>query len=225
MTLIQQPNRSHATIPMRERSQTLKKFNEALSFKKKHVWHSSFRNIEELKAAGISLKPSETSSMKSISFSSGTLKIPPIIVDDSTEGKLLNMAAYEMCPDFLNDFAVSTYIIFMDLLIDRARDVKALRECKILHNELGSDEDVADLFNRISKDLVQNPMYAEVQRGIQRHYEDNKWKIRITLSIAEFIARYFHSPWSVIAFIAGILALALTIVQTIYTVEAYNKCP
>ncbi|KAK4838292.1 hypothetical protein QYF36_012652 [Acer negundo] len=79
-TLIQPDNEedaSHATIHKRERSQKLKKLKEilgekvfetgkklidSLTFKKKHVWHSSFRNIEELKAAGISLKPSVTSS-------------------------------------------------------------------------------------------------------------------------------------------------------------------
>ena len=111
----------------------------------------------------------------------------------------------------------------MDWMIDRAQDVKALRESGILHNKLGSDEEVADLFNRIGKDLLPNRMlYSEVQR-IQRRYNNNKWTIRIAQLIAEFIARYFHSPWSVIAFIAAILALALTIVQTVYTVKAYYK--
>ncbi|KAK3218157.1 hypothetical protein Dsin_012127 [Dipteronia sinensis] len=52
---------------------------DKLTCKKKLIWDSSFRNIEELKAAGISLKPSKTSSMRGISFSWGTLKIPPII--------------------------------------------------------------------------------------------------------------------------------------------------
>ncbi|TXG70182.1 hypothetical protein EZV62_005117 [Acer yangbiense] len=230
-TLIQPDNEkdaSHATITMRERSQkpkklkeilgvkvfeTGKKLTDALTFKKKHVWHSSFRNIEELKAAGISLKPSETSSMKSISFSGGTLKIPPIVVDDWTEAKLLNLAAYEMCPDFQNDFEVSTYIFFMDSLIDRAKDAKELRESGILHNALGSDKQVAKLFNKISTDLVPNQMYEVVRRKIQSHC-DNKW---ITWR-AQFCARHFHSPWSALAFSAAIIVVASAIVQTVYTV-------
>ncbi|TXG70180.1 hypothetical protein EZV62_005115 [Acer yangbiense] len=194
-----------------------KVFNK-LTFKKKHVWHSSFRNIEELIAVGISLKPSKTSSIRSITFSWGTLTIPPIIVDDSTAAKLLNMAAYEMCPDFQNGFEVSSYIFFMDSLIDRAQDVKELRESGILHNALGSDEEVALLFNKISIDLVPNPIYSGVRQRIQNHY-DNKWMTWI----AQFMARHFHSPWSVLAFMAAIIALASSIVQTVYTVEGYYK--
>ena len=49
----------------------------------------SFRHIKELKAAGIHLQPSATSSLTDISFNSyffyGYLKLPPIIVDDSTK--------------------------------------------------------------------------------------------------------------------------------------------
>ncbi|KAI9160478.1 hypothetical protein LWI28_008467 [Acer negundo] len=228
-TLIQPDDEKDETILMRNRlGKKLKRFLgdkvfDWLTFKKKRVWHSSFRTIDELKAAGIRLKPSETSSMKGISFSSwGTLKIPPIIVDNSTEAKLLHMAAYEMCPDFQNGFEVSTYIFVMDSLINRAQEVKALRERGILINALGSDEEVADLFNRISKDLVPNQMlYSDLLEMIQNYYNNKKLKIWIAKSIAEFIARYFHSPWGVIAFIAAILALALTIVQTVYTIEAY----
>ncbi|KAK3218156.1 hypothetical protein Dsin_012126 [Dipteronia sinensis] len=124
-----------------------------------------------------------------------------------------------MCPDFQNGFEVSTYIFFMDSLIDRAQDVKELRESGILLNALGSDKEVAKLFNKISTDLVPNQMlYSEVQRRIQSHY-DNK----LMTWIAQFIARHFHSPWSVLAFIAAILALASSIVQTVYTVQGYYK--
>ncbi|KAK3219128.1 hypothetical protein Dsin_013098 [Dipteronia sinensis] len=188
--------------------------------KNEHGWHS-FRNIVELKAAGIRLKPSKTSSMRSFSFSWGTLKIPPIIVDDSTAAKLLNMAAYEMCPDFDNEFEVSTFICFLDKLIDRPQDVKALRESGILHNALASDNAVAKLFNEISTDLVSvNEMYSDLQQRIQKHY-DNIW----INWIAQFISRHFQSPWSVLAFTAAIIALASSIVQTVYTVKAYEKSP
>ncbi|KAI9160878.1 hypothetical protein LWI28_012382 [Acer negundo] len=107
----------------------------------------------------------------------------------------------------------------MDSLIDRAQDVKELRESGILHDAFGSDEEVAILFNKISIDLVPNPIYSGVRRRIQTHY-DNKWMTWI----AQFIARHFHSPWSVLAFMAAIIALASGIVRTInYTVEGYYK--
>ena len=84
----------------------------------------------------------------------GQLHLPPIVVDDSTRPKFLNLIAYEMCLDFKNDFGVTSYISFLDSLIDEANDVKMLRKARILRNVLGSDEEVAKLFNEIGTDLV-----------------------------------------------------------------------
>ncbi|KAI9160394.1 hypothetical protein LWI28_007725 [Acer negundo] len=194
-----------------------KKPNLTETDKKSKYWHS-FRNIEELKAAGIKLKPTETSAVRDITFGGGTLNLPPIVVDDSTAAKFLNMAAYEMCPDFQNGFEVSTYISFLDSLIDRAQDVKVLREKKILHNALGSDEDVAKLFNEISTDLVpREEIYLEVNRNIQK-YCNSIWRTWFS----QFKHDHFHSPWSVLAFVGAFLALASSIIQTVYTVLGYH---
>jgi hypothetical protein len=104
----------------------------------------------------------------------GYLSLPPIIVDDSTRPKFLNLIAYEMCLDFKNDFGVTSYISFLDSLIDEPNDVKKLRKARVLHNFLGSDEEVAQLFNEIGTDLVPNPeTYMEVKVKIQKFY-DNK---------------------------------------------------
>ncbi|KAJ0079478.1 hypothetical protein Patl1_23471 [Pistacia atlantica] len=178
-----------------------------------------FRNIEELKAAGIRLRPSGTFCLRDITFNLGTLRLLSIQVADSTASRLLNLIAYEMCPDFVNDFGVSSYVAFLDILIDQAQDVKELRDKQILHNFLGSDEDVAKLFNEIGTDLVSNPnIYRDVKSKIQRRY-DNKFMT----SMAQFIHEYFRSPWSAIAFVAAIIALASTVAQTVYTILGYYK--
>ena len=76
----------------------------------------SYRNIEELQAAGIYLKRRKYSSLslRDIFFSTmlcfGFLWLPPIIVDDTTGPKLFNLIAYEMCPDFNNDYGVTSYV-------------------------------------------------------------------------------------------------------------------
>ena len=64
-------------------------------------------------------------------------------MDDSTRPKFLNLIAYEMCLDFENDFGVTSYMSLLDSLIDEANDVKMLRKAQILHNFLGSNEEVA----------------------------------------------------------------------------------
>ncbi|KAM3690913.1 hypothetical protein ACJW31_09G156100 [Castanea mollissima] len=77
-------------------------------------------------------------------------------VDDSTGPRFFNLIAYEMCPDFNNDYGVTSYISFLDSLIDEVNDVKELRKAGILYNLLGSDEEVTQLFNEIGTDLVPN---------------------------------------------------------------------
>ncbi|KAI9161409.1 hypothetical protein LWI28_017086 [Acer negundo] len=109
--------------------------------------------VNELKAAGIQLKSgtSEGSLRDNISFASGTLTLPCLLVNDSTAPKLLNLIAFEICPDFQNDSQVITsYIFFLHSLIDRPDDVKELRKAHVLINNddavAGSDEEVARLF-------------------------------------------------------------------------------
>ncbi|KAI9160448.1 hypothetical protein LWI28_008156 [Acer negundo] len=179
-----------------------------------------FRNIGKLREAGINLKPSKTSCVSDISFSGGTLKLPPIVVLESTVRMFLNMLAYEMCPDFHNEFEVSTYMWFMDKLIDRTKDVEELREKNILRNELGSDEEVVKLFNEIGTHLRPNYEYYAVKSDIDNYF-DNKGLIWIH-KVTHDIHQYFKRRWSLLAFIAALLALASTIIQAVITFLAYQ---
>ena len=183
-----------------------------------------FRNVHELKEAGIHLKPNNSKCLGQISFTKkwnfypGILWLPPITVDDSTGPKFFNLIAYEMCPDFENDFGVTSYIVFLDSLIDEAKDVMELRKAGILRNFLGSDGEVAELFNEICTDLVPNPeLYRVVRCQIQEDY-DNKW---ITW-ISQFYYTHFNSPWTTGALFAAVFALALSIAQTWYAVMSYE---
>ncbi|WKA02804.1 hypothetical protein VitviT2T_020958 [Vitis vinifera] len=112
------------------------------------------------------------------------------------------MVAYEMCPDAPDDYAVTSYICFLYDLIDHADDVKELRSKHILHNLLGSDDDVAQIFNEIGNDLVDPDAYKDVKDCIQKHY-----KKRVNTWIAQALHNHFRSPWTVMAFIAAVLIL------------------
>uniref|UniRef100_A0A2N9GGJ1 Pyrroline-5-carboxylate reductase dimerisation domain-containing protein n=1 Tax=Fagus sylvatica TaxID=28930 RepID=A0A2N9GGJ1_FAGSY len=185
-------------------------------------WYS-YRSAKELRAVGVNFKPGKTHLYTDVKFKStfltGKLTLPPITVDDSTKSLLLNLVAYETCPDAPDDFGVTSYICFMDSLIDHAEDVMVLRSEGILLNFLGSDQEVADLFNAIAKDLVPNPYaYAGVKGRIERHYR-NKLKIWM----AEWLHTHFSSPWTILAFIAAIFAIALSVVQTYYAANP-PKC-
>ncbi|XP_040961048.1 UPF0481 protein At3g47200 isoform X2 [Gossypium hirsutum] len=179
----------------------------------------TIHNVKELKKLGISLKASETSCLTDISFNRilfvGKLCLPPISVDDST----MNLIAYEMCPDFHNDFAVTSYMCFLDLLIDEAEDVKDLRDAGILYNRLGSDEEVAKLFNKMNTGLVPSPMiYSGVKRKIHDHCKTTWIK-----HAAQGYHTYFRSPWTFLAFMGAITALLLGALQTYYTIHQQNQ--
>ncbi|XP_043692956.1 uncharacterized protein LOC122643398 [Telopea speciosissima] len=187
-------------------------------------WYS-FRTVTELKASSISCKRSTSHSLKGISFKTGFIKghllLPRMIIDDSTKSKFLNLVAYETCPDAPDDFTVTSYICLLDSLIDSAEDVKELRSKGILLNALGSDQQVADLFNDLTLELVpDSELYQDVKSGIERHY---KSKVRIWM--AEVCNTYFRTPWSIIAFVAAGLALLLTMAQTYYAANDSSKKP
>ncbi|KAJ4706270.1 hypothetical protein OWV82_019943 [Melia azedarach] len=179
---------------------------------------SSYRSAQELKLVGINFKPSKNHQLRSIEFRECFLRdelyLPPMAVDDSTKSLLLNMLAYEACADSPDEFVVTSYICFLDSLIDRAEDVKELRSKSILLNFLGSDQQVADLFNEIADNLVPNPdIFADIRENIERHYKNKmmNW-------MAEFWHTHFSSPWTVLAFLGAIFALVLSVIQTYETV-------
>ncbi|MBA0742794.1 hypothetical protein Gogos_015815 [Gossypium gossypioides] len=67
----------------------------------------------------------------------------------------MNLIAYKMCPDFKNDLTITSYMCLLDSLINEAEDVKEMRDTGILYNRLGSDEEVAKLFNQMNTDDLQ----------------------------------------------------------------------
>ncbi|KAH7844634.1 hypothetical protein Vadar_030116 [Vaccinium darrowii] len=177
-------------------------------------WYSR-RSAMDFKTVGIHFEPSKTYQLTDIEFkptwTSGILKLPRIIIDDTTKAMLLNLAAFEACPDNTNDLGVTSYICFMDSIIDQEEDVKLLRSKGILMNYLGSDKQVADLFNDITTELAPSPhAYVQVKTCIENHHKSS-WKPWI----AEWHHTYFRSPWTGIAVAAAILAITLAVVQTL----------
>ncbi|KAM3363872.1 protein like [Capsicum galapagoense] len=175
----------------------------------------SYRSAMELRRAGIHFRPGKSRRLSDVKFTSfhcsGQLTLPPITIDDSTKSEFLNLVAYEACPDTPDDFAITSYLSFMDSLVDQPEDVKELRSKGILLNFLGSDQEVADLFNEIARDLVPNPhAYVDVKAKIENHY-NNKGKIWI----AEWKNTHFNTPWTVVAFIAALFVICLQVSDTL----------
>ncbi|CAL5093638.1 unnamed protein product [Urochloa decumbens] len=183
----------------------------------------TIRSAEELYEAGVRFKRSPTSSLLDIRFNrvTGTLYLPAIAVDDTTEYMLLNLMAFERLHAGAgggND--VTAYVFFMDNMVDSARDVAILasRGRGVVRNALGSDKAVARLFNGLSRDVVLEPRSAldGVHREVSAYCRKrrNRWR-------ANLVHTYFRSPWSFLSLAAAVFLLVMTVLQTVYTVLPY----
>ncbi|KAK7280382.1 hypothetical protein RJT34_25446 [Clitoria ternatea] len=199
-------------------------------------WHT-YKNIRDLKAVGIRVTTNKKDKWvwSNISFTpkwfGGELSLPVYLFNDVTPYFFRNLIAYEMCPDVICNYECCSFFSFMDSLIDSAEDVKELRLAGVFYNLLGSDQDLANLFNDLGNDLptkmYSNTMYTQVvayskryiilKQQIQQHYK-NKWKTWLALGYNT----YFNTPWAMIAFLAASVALILTFVQTWFTM--FKSC-
>ncbi|KAI3412364.1 Glycerophosphodiester phosphodiesterase [Psidium guajava] len=176
------------------------------------------RSATELDEAGIRFKKSKTDSLKDISFSKGVLRLPMIVVDDTTESMFLNLIAFERFHVGAGN-EVTSYIFFMDNIIDNERDVALLHARGIIQNAIGSDRAVAKLFNSLSKDVTLEPdstldaVHKKVSRYCKKPW--NVWR-------SNLIHTYFRNPWAILSLIAAIFLFALTIIQTVYAVLSYD---
>ncbi|RDY01664.1 UPF0481 protein, partial [Mucuna pruriens] len=196
-------------------------------------WHT-YKNIRDLKKAGIRVMPTTSSdgTWNDIHFTSkwfsGELRLPVFVFNDVTPYFFRNLVAYEMCPDVGYKYECCSFFSFMDSLIDNGEDVKELRLSGVFQNLLGSDEDVANLFNDLGDDLptkiysdkISNDSvafskkYIVVKQQIEEHYS-SKWRTWL----AEAYNTHFNTPWATITFLAASLALILTFIQTWFSVH------
>ncbi|XP_019163635.1 PREDICTED: uncharacterized protein LOC109159974 [Ipomoea nil] len=147
----------------------------------------------------------DTTSLFDITFSGGVMKIPSFKVDDFTEIFFRNMIALEQCrtlkPKYYTDYAR-----LMDHLVDTNKDVSLLRKNGTIHNLLGEDKNVADVFNSVcvKVDITTNFYFAPLYTALNRHCSNRLlvWKARLKND-------YFSDPWKGISSIAGAIVLLL----------------
>ncbi|KAM1122097.1 hypothetical protein EV1_003652 [Malus domestica] len=175
--------------------------------------------VKKLHQAGIKLKKSKATNFLCIRFCNGVLEIPHVIVDDYSIHVLLNFVAFEQC--YIDcDKHIITYAAFMNCLICRPADATYLSEKNIIENYLGSDEELTQFFNNMSKDVgfgVIGSYLQQVFKDVNEHC-DNVWNVRW----AGFMLKYFRSPWSFMSASAVLKALLLTVIQTVLSIFQFN---
>ncbi|XP_062155959.1 UPF0481 protein At3g47200-like isoform X1 [Alnus glutinosa] len=174
--------------------------------------------VTELREAGIKFKKRKTDRFWDIKFKNGILKIPRLLIHDGTKSLFLNLISFEQCHlDCSND--ITSYVVFMDNLINSHQDVGYLHYCGIIEHWLGSDAEVADLFNRLCQEVVfdiNDSYLSPLSEDVNRYYNHrwNAWR-------ASLKHNYFGNPWAIISLVAAVVLLLLTFAQTFYGVYSY----
>ncbi|XP_030524417.2 UPF0481 protein At3g47200-like [Rhodamnia argentea] len=172
----------------------------------------------------IRFKKSKTSSLKDVSFARGVLRLPVITVDDTTQSMFLNLMTFERLHVRAGN-EITSYVTFMDNIIDDERDVELLQAQGIIQNAVRSNEVVAKLFNSLCKEVpLESTRRLDIVQKNINEYRQQPWNIgRATLKRwgANLNRTYFRSPWSTLSVGAAIFLFVLTIIQTVYVVLTY----
>lgn len=176
--------------------------------------------VTELSNAGIKFEKQKTDRFWDVKFKNGILKIPRLLIHDGTKSLFLNLIAFEQCHlDCSND--ITSYVIFMDNLINSPADVAYLHYHGIIEHWLGSDAEVADLFNRLCEEVVfdiNDSYLSRLSEEVNRYYDHrwNAWR-------ASLKHNYFNNPWAIISLVAAVVLLLLTFAQSFYGIYGYYR--
>lgn len=182
---------------------------------------SFISSATEIQEAGIQFRKVEVmdDSLFDIKFENGVMEIPTLEIDDATETILQNLIAYEQCSHDINSKHILDYCKFLDSLINTSKDVELLRGRGIIDNWLGDDGVIATLMNKLGDGVVLDDAqfyYSEVFNKVNLHCSRrrNKWKAKLRHN-------YFNNPWAIISFLAAVVLLLLTFVQSLFSVLSY----
>ncbi|KAH6755192.1 hypothetical protein C2S53_017494 [Perilla frutescens var. hirtella] len=168
-------------------------------------------SVTELSNAGVRFATTN-SGISSIHFDekTATFHLAAISIDVNTEAVMRNLVAYEACWDSSRPLICARYTELMNGIIDSEDDAMILREKGIILNHLKSDQDVANLWNGMSKSirLTKVPFLDRVIEDVNSYYE-GRWKVRI----GKFLKVYVSGSWQSMTFLAAILLLFFVSLQ------------
>ncbi|XP_077219120.1 UPF0481 protein At3g47200-like [Tasmannia lanceolata] len=184
----------------------------------------SIPSATELKEVGVKFKQKKMNmgSFLEVDFRKVVMEIPHLSIYDSTNSMFQKFITFEQCFP-ISGAHFTSYTILMDCLINTANDVTILKQNKIIEHVMGSDEEVAILFNRLGKGVVidfQDCYFYYLFKDVNQYCETN-WHIWR----ANLVHRYFRNPWTIMSLVAATLILTLTFTQIFFSVFSYARPP
>ncbi|GLJ34457.1 hypothetical protein SUGI_0692960 [Cryptomeria japonica] len=131
---------------------------------------------------------------------------------DSTNSCFQN---YDHHDDFHS--SVQSDIWKLDDLIDSENDVAVRKREKIICSKLGSDAEIAVMFNNCICKKITETKYESLEitmRQARKHYNS-----RLKRWVSEFKKENCSKPWYVVSGVVAALILVMTAVQTVYAVK------
>ncbi|XP_068639970.1 UPF0481 protein At3g47200-like [Aristolochia californica] len=182
-------------------------------------------SAKRLEEVGIKFKKRDGTGFLNVCFDNrkGVLEIPRLYVHSNTKILLRNLIAWEQCHPAAGAYFTG-YAIFMDYIVNTDKDIEILVQSGIIEHSLGTDDDVAAVFNGLSTNLVHTGLEdeflpyicKELNKYCHNHY--NIWW-------AKLMADYFSNPWTTISIGAAIILLILTFTQTFFSAYSYFRPP
>ncbi|KAL0013008.1 hypothetical protein SO802_000077 [Lithocarpus litseifolius] len=171
----------------------------------------------QLNEAGAKFTKARTTSVLDLDFKNGELEIPTLTFEDGMEDLVRNIMALEQCNIRLDTYFTDFYII-LDHLIDTTKDVELLIKKGIIVNCLGDSETVTSMINKLNRGIIRRGMNANYFNLCEKlnAFAEGFWN----RNKAKLIRQYFNSPWKGTATIAAFIILALTLLQTIFTIKS-----
>ncbi|KAF8015747.1 hypothetical protein BT93_H1317 [Corymbia citriodora subsp. variegata] len=168
----------------------------------------------ELRESGVRFRALQEGELSDIKFENGTLKMPVLYVEDSTESKFRNLIAYEQYRQSRGINYFTDYVVLLDCLINSSKNVEVLRRTGIIKNYFGDDEVVVQMFNKIGDYItVSGSYYSEIFKNVNAYCDF--WTVKLRRA-------YFHSPWAFLP-VPVAFSLLLTIAQTVFSILSYAK--
>ena len=123
---------------------------------------------------------------------------------------LRNLVAYEQCNKSVKPYFTS-YIMFFDGLMNTPEDIQIPCKKRIFYHVQGSNNEVSDLLNSLTKDVAYDWHECYPSPLIQKIYlHSNKTYLKIMAMIRH---EYFSSPINSISYLITVLLLNLSVIQ------------
>ncbi|KAF7150866.1 hypothetical protein RHSIM_Rhsim02G0197900 [Rhododendron simsii] len=168
----------------------------------------------DLQEVGVSIRKGSSSNILDIQYAEGVLTIPQFDINDDSEFVLRNLIAFEMC-HCQRDSYIIDYVAFMDSLMDTAQDVDILVQDEIFKSLLLDRASIATLFHNLTLEIMApcNYYYHGLSQEVNAYCKVpwNKWKAILKRD-------YFSTPWRIVAIVAAVILLVLTLIQTVCSV-------